>query len=537
MSVNGSITKIASNRNLVNQDNATTPWVRNPLWMTMPDISSNSTQAIVALYRINNNDNNFLALQVNTNTGNYIVDWGDGVVESFGNGVQANHKYTYSSINDSATSNSSNASSLGYKQVIINITPSGASNLIGFYQDRKHTQSGLNNYVSKWLEIIINGPNINAGQIGGTTIKPTFLENVFIHRLANNAGANMTQLFRYCYSLQNINLFDTSSWTSFSSMFEFCTSLRTVPFFNTSNGTSFSQMFNSCHNLKTVPPFDTSKGTAFYYMFQSCFSLKQIPHFDTSLGTNMVGMFSNAVSLQKIPKLNTSNNTSFLNFCTGSNITSFPLLDTSKATNFVAMFHQCYNLKNIPLLDTSKGTDFSYFAFLAQGLVGVAPINTSSATNMTYMFAYTPAILSIPILNTSGVTNMSYMFQNCNSLISVSGLDTRSVNNFTGMFGGCSSLTNVSFINASSGVFGYSASANSTNTFNSCAALESLTISGVNNSINLANMCLSSGALNSIYSGLNSGVAGGTTIVVTNNYGATSSDTSIATSKGWTVVT
>ena len=42
-----------------------------------------------------------------------------------------------------------------------------------------------------------------------------------------------------------------------------------------------------------------------------------------------------------------------------SEITSFPLIDTSEGTNFYATWYNCNSLTSFPLIDTSSGTDFS----------------------------------------------------------------------------------------------------------------------------------------------------------------------------------
>jgi hypothetical protein len=67
--------------------------------------------------------------------------------------------------------------------------------------------------------------------------------------------------------------------------------------------------------------------------------------------------------------------------------------------------------------------------------------------------------------------------------------------------------------------------------------LETINGSGLSASINLGGLSLSSGALNNIYTNLlSSGVSAGTTIVITGNWGASASNTGIAISKGWTVI-
>ena len=545
MSVNGSITKIASNRNLVNQDNATTSWIRNPLWITMPDISASGAQRVLGLYRIDNNQHNYVALNAQTNAGPYIVDWGDGIVESFTSLTSAYHQYSYSGIVDTSTSNSSNAASLGYKQAIISVTPSGSNNLQSFLQNVRHTglSSNINPVTSKWLEFVINGPNISNLSIGGTAVQPLYLENIYVHNL-QIAGTNTTQMFRYCRGLKNINWFDTSQWTTFASMFEFCTSLESVPFYDTSNGTSLAGMFNSCYALKNVPLFNSSKVTSMNAMFQGCYNLRSIPLFDTSNVTTMAYMLNQCWRLNSIPKFNTSKVTNMTQFACNTPISSFPLLDTSNVTNFYQMFFQCFQLKSIPPLDMSKASntsDFSYWAGYASNLSTIN-LNLSAITSGNFLGAFigTNNLRNINLTNASGIANATSMFQYCVNLESVSGLDTKNTTNFTSMFAGCNSLKNVGSLVISSGAnLGYNATYGTTsNMFNGCYNLENINLSGTSSSIHLGRMSLSSTTLNSIYSGLATVSPSGTaTIVVTDNYGATSSTTSIATNKGWTVVT
>lgn len=552
MSINYSLSKTANNRDLVDQENAIVPWVRNPLWMTMPDISSIGTQRVVGLYRIDNNENNFIALSVQAQgaTPNGVtVDWGDGTVQSFiTNNTLTNiqYKYNYNTIGDSSTSNSGNASTLGYKQVIVSIIPSGSAGveLVGFRQDVRHTQSSLSNFNSKWLEFIVNASglvNLSLGDSSNNTL-PTYLESaIILNKVSDSIGIGMSSLFRFCYSLKNVILPNTSLLTN-TSFFDNCSSLEYAPFYDSSNATT-GPFFNTCTSLKYVPPYDTRKVTAMNSMFQACCSLKTIPFFDTSKVTNMSNMFEGCSCLESVPPFDTRSCTNMLNmFRSASRLKQVPLFNTSGVTNMGNMFFQAFSVQNIPPFDTSKNTTFQNFAYLATSITGAGPFNLASATRADFMFGNCGLLKTMPILtNTSGVTNMNAMFQFCRNLEAVSGLDTRSVNNFTGMFNSCTKLRIVSGLNMSaSGVTtGYNATiGNINNMFNGCISLETIDGSGLSASINLGGLCLSSGALNNIYTNLlNSGVPNGTTIVVTNNWGAVTSTTSIATSKGWTVVT
>jgi surface protein len=551
MSINTNVSRNANTRNLVNQELAITPWVRNPLWMTMPDISATGTQRIVGLYRVDDSDNNFICFgaQAQGATPNGVtVDWGDGTVQSFvTNNTMTNiqYKYNYANIADSSTSNSGNASSLGYKQVIVSIIPSGSAGveLVGFAQDRKHNQSSLSTYQSKWLEFIVNGSGLVTLSLGGgsnVNIPPYLESAIILNKVSDSIGVGMSSLFRFCYSLKNVILPNTSLLTN-TSFFDNCSSLEHAPFYDSSNAT-VGPFFNTCTSLKYVPPYDTRKVTAMNSMFQSCYLLKTVPFFDTSKVTNMSNMFGGCSSLESVPFFNTISCTGMNGMFSGaSRLKQVPLFNTSGVTNMASIFFQAFSLQNIPSFDTSKNTTFQNFAYLATSITGAGPFNLASATRTDFMFGNCGLLKTIPILtNTSGVTNMSNMFQNCRNLEAVSGLDTRNVNNFTGMFTGCTKLRIVSGLNmsATSATTGYNATVGNTNNmFNGCVSLETINGSGLSASINLGGLSLSSGALNNIYTNLlSSGVSAGTTIVITGNWGASASNTGIALSKGWTVI-
>jgi hypothetical protein len=364
-------------------------------------------------------------------------------------------------------------------------------------------------------------------------------------------GTDFNNVFQSCYSLKSVPLFDTSSGTSFMSTFNNCYSLESVPLFNTSSGITFSYMFYYCTSLKSVPLFDTSSGINFIGLFATCFSLKSVPLFDTSSGTNFSYMFYYCTSLKSIPLLDTSSGTNFsymFYYC--YSLESVPLFDTSSGTNFSSMFQYCNSLESVPLFDTSSGTDFSYMFYYCTSLKSIPLLDTSSGTNFSYMFQYCYALKSVPLLDTSSGTNFSSMFQYCESLESVPLFDTSSGTNFSSMFQYCYSLESVPLFDTSSGtnfssMFQYCYSLESvsllnltqsqilTSMFDSCPSLAKGALSNTSSDISYASCKLSGDALNEIYTNL---ATVSRTITVTNNWGTTDDDTTIATNKGWTVV-
>ena len=150
----------------------------------------------------------------------------------------------------------------------------------------------------------------------------------------------------------------------------------------------------------------------------------EVPSYlDFSQLTEMNSLFCDCKQLTTIPLLDTSKVTDMNNMLCSTQLTTIPLLDTSKVTNMNNMFASCKQLTTIPLLDTSKVTDMG---FMFQGctlLTTIPQLDTSNVTNMEYMFGYSPNLTTIPQLDTSKVTKMGSMFSSCSSLTTVEGID------------------------------------------------------------------------------------------------------------------
>jgi hypothetical protein len=552
---------------------------------------------------------------------------------------------------------------LKYKTVVVQVYPQGGANLTKLDLQQKHNQSLLQGYCSGWLDISLYAPNCIDLQIslprssGFQTITTNYLEQV---NIISSDLRQCSYLFAFCYSLQNIKNFVTSSapatsmsctftdsgdlvtatnhgfrngdsvifteinsttgitistryfvinkdtdtfqistsyggtaislttdgtgtalrGTNFERLFYSCYALKTIPLFDTSSGINFDYMFNSCRSLESLPLFDTSSGTNFSGMFSSCESLESVPLFNTSSGRRFGSMFSNCDSLQTVPLLNTSlaQSMSYMfSYC--SSIKSVSLLNTSLSTEFYSMFYECYSLQSVPLFDTSSGTDFNNMFTSCYSLQSVPLFDTSSGTNFSgmfsscqllesvplfdtssgiyfnSMFSSCSSLKSVPLFNTSSCTNFSYMFYNCMALNSIPLFDTSKGTDFNNMFPFCYSLKSVPLLNTSKGTdFSYmfqlciglesipllnmsNSNASSNTIVENCYSLSKGALSGTRNSITYRYCKLSGDALDEIYTNLATvTVGGGMTITVSNNWGTADDDTTIATNKGWTVV-
>jgi hypothetical protein len=333
---------------------STQGWVRPVDWLPLPELQATDNR-FVGLLAVTNDSSNLVALSA---TGAVTVDWGDGSIENFATGVVARHQYNYATIG--------NLSTLGYKQVIISVTPQLGQTLSTFSLQQVPTgyTSGTN---TPWLDIAIAGTSITSLAIsqGGTPL--VTLGSLRQCRIVSLAPtyASFASMFNNCYALRNVIIpfGATSSGTNFSYMFLNCTSLASVPLFNTAAGTDFSYMFLNCPTLTSVPLFNTSSGTNFLGMFQSCTTLTSVPLFNTSSGTNFSAMFQGCATLASIPLFNTSAGTNFANmfrFC--SSLFEVPALNVSSvtlATNFASMFLGCSNLAKCSITGARQTISFS----------------------------------------------------------------------------------------------------------------------------------------------------------------------------------
>ena len=384
--------KLASKKNLGNQP---TPWVRDPNWLALPDITGQ--QKFVGLYAIFE-ESNYIALSATTSAGTYTVDWGDGSsTVALSSSVQANYLYDYASVPGSPITHNG----LTYKQVIVTVTPTTA-NLTGINLNLKNNAStgfgGLSAYDSSWLDISVNGANL-------TSITIAALTNNVLHRLLESATmgehspslTSYTNRFNGCTNLRDVSISTSSSVvTNMQSMFSGCASLTAVPLFNTASATNMSSMFSGCSSLTTVPLFNTAAVTSMSGMFSGCSSLTTVPLFNTAAVTSMSSMFSSCAAL-----------------------TTVPLFNTASVTTMNSMFSSCYSLTTVPLF------------------------NTASVTSMASMFAVCTSLTTVPLFNTASVTTMNSMFSSCSSLTVLPALSTTAVTNATNIFLTCVNLSKI----------------------------------------------------------------------------------------------
>lgn len=449
------------------------PWVRNAEWPALPALADGD-QKFVGLYAVYNTASEFIAVQA---AGNYTVDWGDGTTQNVNSGVKADHQYTYASI-------SGGPISLGYKIVVVTITPQSGQNLTAIYLNKRHSTQ-LSVGTTGWLDIAVNAPNATVIDIGGSSenavsvVEHSMLESAHIRQ---NALIDMSHVFRGCRSIKSVCLSNVGTVYSTAYMFYGCSSLEAVPLFNTASVSNMAGMFEGCSNLVSAPTFNTASANNVSYMFWHCVSLQEAPAFNMSSAVVMEGMLGGCVSLKRILFSN-----------------------TSSATNMAVMLYDCRALESIPVFDMSSA------------------INVGSMFNNCHSLKFVPEL----IMNSAVYTE--YMFSGCYSLLHVSQISANSAINGEGFFRWCYSLVSVAGIN-------FASILTTTNMFENCGSLAKNAMTGLTRSVDYSGCNLSAAAINEIFTNLGT-ASGSQTITVKTNPGSATCTTSIATAKGWTVVT
>ena len=197
--------------------------------------------------------------------------------------------------------------------------------------------------------------------------------------------------------------------------------------------------------------------TNFNSFWRNWSELTTFPLIDTSAGTNFSIAWFGCTGLTRFPLLDTSAGTNLSNAwrnCT--NLTSFPLLDTSVGTNFDRAWQDCSSLTSFPLLDTSAGTSFGSTWAGCTNLTSFPLIDTSGGTSFGSAWQNCSSLTIFPLLDTSAGTSFISAWRDCTGLTSFPLLDTSSGTNFSFTWFSCFSLTSFpanAFDNISGGDF------------------------------------------------------------------------------------
>ena len=170
-------------------------------------------------------------------------------------------------------------------------------------------------------------------------------------------------------------------------------------------------------NLITYTDWDFSDVTSFGSYWRARTELTDFPLIDTSSGTNFIFAWFGCSSLTSFSLLDVSSGTNFrFAWSACSSLTSFPQLDVSNGTNFQEAWIGCSSLTTFPLLDVSSGTNFSETWRLCTSLTIFPALNLSSGTNFSGAWRQCSSLTSFPLLDVSSGTIFVGTWYQCTSL-------------------------------------------------------------------------------------------------------------------------
>jgi len=231
--------------------------------------------------------------------------------------------------------------------------------------------------------------------------------------------------------------------------------------------------------------------------------------------------------------------------------------------NLQSMFQNCWALQYIDgsTWNTSAVTTMLNFARECKSLIQINCSNWNLLNNPPIRFAFYNCValqfLDVTNWNTSNFITTENAFVNCSSLekLNVRNWNMAKNANANSMFAGCTnlqnmdiSLWNIPLLTIASSMFSgcmalekletcnFSACTNMASFAAGCSSLKSVTLTGINTSVDFSNCYLSGTALDALYGNL-SATGTGKTCNQTGNFGTASDTPSIATAKGWTLST
>jgi len=262
-------------------------YVRPSDWIPLPEVLEGD-QRFVALVAVYPHESNHLSFVV---SGNYTVDWGDGVIENFSAGQQANKNYVYAGL-------PANDTTRGYRQAILTITPQSGQILTSLNFNVRHPAATQNTYSIKLLDVVVAEANIINLVLSGNIIRAGILESFRFP--GNNLITNFNTFLQNCVSLRSLPALNVSNGTNFSNFLQNCTSLQSLPALNVGNGTNFSGFLQNCTSLQSLPTLQVSNGTNFNNFLANCTTLQSLPELNVSNGTNFISFLANCPSLGSV---------------------------------------------------------------------------------------------------------------------------------------------------------------------------------------------------------------------------------------------
>ena len=291
-------------------ENADPSYYVRPADRPTPPTFSAGEQAVYWLFGVYESGLNDYAFRITESSGSYMVDWGDGTVETVDNNTTAEHLYNYDSINIPVGSE-------GYKWVWIKATPIGGN----------ITTLKIGEYLPTWA------------------LPPS--QSVDWH-------ANIFEIYMQGEHIEQIP-FPSVSQNSVSFL-----SLEAFYSFGENKITSFDMFLRRSYNLKKISIY-SNNGISFQNFLRDCRSFNDDLHIDTGKAINMNWFLINCFSFNKPLRLNTSECKDLGGFMSGCNAFNSEIeIDTSNCVSFGRFMERCISFNKKLNINTHTATSFGW---------------------------------------------------------------------------------------------------------------------------------------------------------------------------------
>lgn len=238
-------------------------WHPNPYWQSLDDIADGEIGFIV---RDTNeyDEAATLCFSIGVTSGNYIIDWGDGVIETLENGAYCQHTYA---IGEGAPD--------GHGHTTYKVRVRAETTFLLRIQSM--TFRGLLQTPNSIQYIKINAPTI-------TTLSSAFYESHLLEGISDLYLPNCTAA-TYCFTN--------------------CVNLRKAGDVSILGANvAMTYFFGGCAHLKSVGAINVPNCSSFYGMFQNASSLERVGEISSNTAVGAPYLFRGANSLKSIQALN-----------------------------------------------------------------------------------------------------------------------------------------------------------------------------------------------------------------------------------------
>lgn len=354
----------------------------------------------------------------------------------------------------------------------------------------------------------------------------------YVDQLDCSSATNMENFLRSSTALKSARSIDTRSATNMGQFFKDTNNMVTAPTMDTSKATNVVSMFHGCSSLQSVPPLDFSSARSLQAVFDSCNSLVETNGITTSssfTGTTR-DMFARCSKLNVAPLFNTQwVEVADYMFYECKQLEHLPAYDFSSLQSASSMFSGASWLDTLPKLNFPKLQNASRMFYAISYLANLGGTNFGKPTNTFAMFWSNIRLKDVPIIDLSASTDVTYMFAGCYEMVGAVNFTLTKASSLGWMFQSCRSLTDIT-------LNGLGSVTNTESAFQNCKNLTSLKLNGLKSSVTVSDTKLDATALNTLFDSLGTANSGAT-VFANGTPGAGTCDKTIATKKGWTVVT